>query len=71
MALGDLEASALGSYVDATAVTRSANTRDPLEAIEDGSESERLGLGRQVWLIRATVWRLLPKGMQNGKGGED
>jgi len=63
VALGDLEPSTLGSYMDATAVTRSANTRDTLEAIEDSFGSERSGLEPQVWIVRATTWRLLSKGM--------
>lgn len=53
VALGDLEASTLGSYVDPTAVTRSANTRDTLEATEDSFGSERSGLDPQVRIIRA------------------
>lgn len=53
VALGDLEASTLGSYVDPTAVTRSASTRDTLEATEDSFGSERSGLDPQVQIIRA------------------
>lgn len=70
VALGELESSQLGSYTDATAVTRSANTRDTLEAFEDSFESEGSGLDPQVWIIRTTMRRLLPKGLPNEKGGE-